>query len=523
MKTSENKHIRRDRKTIFIALYLFVLFFSIYVLTCSDMMLYDTDASAARYEVTKSLVERFDFSVPDGLGFKGTDGSEYSWYGLGQSLVAVPFYILGKAIGTPEDAVTLMNQVIGAAIAVVVFLFALSLGYSRNVSVFIAVIYGLGTMAWPLTKQPFDHTLETLFVILSIFFMYYYSAHKKGLYILLAAFTAGFAFLTRPTAILVVPPVFFLMLYYSFKPSGFKMNRDKVIKNILLFSLGLLPFIILILWYNYYRFGSIFETGFSLIGEHTRIDFFTGTPLLTGLSGFLVSPGKGFFYYSPVALLFFFSIRSFIKKYPEIGISFILIILSYLLFLSKNIYWHGDWSWGPRYLLALTPFFIIPTAEIFSSDTWSTKKLRKGVLYSIVILSLIIQIAAVSVDYSKHLTKLRFGEHLDFSVVLAQDLQPIVEPPPETYFDWKRSPILAQFKYIYEISNNIKDYQYAEPVKGASIPEKMRAAPFYNIYDFWWLYKYFVDGSYSGIVMAVILLSLALYSAVKLWRMLYRC
>jgi hypothetical protein len=482
------------------------------------MMLYDTDASTARYEVTKSLVERFDLSIPDGLGFKGVDGREYSWYGLGQSLLAVPFYIFGKTISTPESAVSMMNQVIGAAVVVVVFLFALSLGYSRRVSLFVSVIYGLGTMAWPLTKQPFDHTLETFFVILSVFFMYYYSAHKMGLYILLSAFTAGFAFLTRPTAILVVPPLFVLMLYYSLKQSDFKINTGIVIKNITLFSVALLPFISLSLWYNYYRFGSFFETGFSLIGVHTRIDFFTGTPLLTGLSGFLVSPGKGFFYYSPVALLFFFSIKSFIKKYPELGISFILIILSYLLFLSKNIYWHGDWAWGPRYLLALTPFFIITIAEIFSSDIWFKKKLRKVVLYSILIASLLIQIAAISVDYSKHLTKLRFEENLDFSVVRSQGLQPIVEPPPEVYFDWKRAPILAQFTYIYEIYSNAKFFKYSKPVEGATVQEQMRAAPFYNIFDFWWLYKYYVDGSYSGIVMAVILLLLAVYTALKLWK-----
>jgi hypothetical protein len=509
----------RDRSTIFISLNLFLFFISIYWLTSSDIMLYDTDASIARYEVTKSIVERFDLSIPEGIGFKGNDGREYSWYGLGQSLLAVPFYIIGKTIGTPESAVSMMNQVIGAAVPVVVFLFALSLGYSRRVCLFVSVIYGLGTMAWPLTKQPFDHTLETFFVLLAVFFMYYYNVNKKGFYLLLSGFSVGFAFITRPTAILVVPPLFVLMLYYSLKRFDFKISTGIVIKNIALFSVALLPFISLSLWYNYYRFGSVFETGFSLIGQHTRIDFFTGTPLLTGLSGFLISPGKGFFYYSPVALLFFFSIKSFIKKYPGLGISFILIILSYLLFLSKNIYWHGDWAWGPRYLLALTPIFIIPIAEIFSSDNWFKKKLRKVALYSILILSLLIQVAAISVDYSKHLTKLRFEENLPFSVVRSHGLQPIVEPPPETYFEWKRSPIVAQFIYIHEIYNDIKNYHYAEPFENATVQEKMRAAPFYNIYDFWWLYKYYVDGSYSGFYVALILLILAIFTSMRIWQM----
>lgn len=512
------EHRKEKNITKFIALNLILFFVTVYWLTSSDIMVYDTDHSAARYEVTKSLVERFDLSVPEGLGFRGIDGREYSWYGLGQSLLAVPFYIIGKTIGTPESAVSMMNQIICAAVAVVVFIFVLSLGYSERVSLFVSVTYGICTMAWPLAKQPFDHTIETLFVLLSVFFMYYYSIHKKGLYLLLSAFAAGYAFITRPTAILVIPPLFVLMLYYSLKQSDYKISTGIVIKNIILFSVALLPFISLSLWHNYYRFGSVFETGFSLIGKRTRIDFFTGTPLLTGLSGFLMSPGKGFFYYSPVALLFFFSIKSFIKKYPGLGISFILIILSYLLFLSKNIYWHGDWSWGPRYLLALTPFFIIPIAEIFDSDTWSKKKLLRVAVYSILILSLVIQIAAVSVDYKKHLTKLRFEENLNFSVVRSEEVQPMVEPPPEIYFDWKKSPLLVQFVYIYEIFSNMKDFKYSKPVEGATVQEQMRAAPFYNIYDFWWLYKYFVDGSYSGFYVALILLIVAIFVATRLWK-----
>jgi hypothetical protein len=78
-----------------------------------------------------------------------------------------------------------------------------------------------------------------------------------------------------------------------------------------LFALAFLPFLGLSFWYNFYRFGSIFETGFSLIARRLGLDFFAGTPFLTGLGGFLISPGKGFFYYSPVAILFFFSISLF--------------------------------------------------------------------------------------------------------------------------------------------------------------------------------------------------------------------
>ena len=315
--------------------------------------------------------------------------------------MAVPFYVVGKIIGNPEVAVSLMNQLFGAATGVLIFFFAIALGYSRRASLLVAIFYGLGTIAWPLAKQPFDHIVETFFILLSVYFVYQHSVNKRGSYLTFSAFSIGFAFITRPTSILVIPPLFIFLFMSYVKEYDLRGVIKSLIKDVVLFSIAFLPFVCLSLWYNYYRFGSVFETGYELVSERTGLSFFTGTPLLTGLTGFLISPGKGYFYYSPIAVLFFFSIWSFFKKHYWLGVSFIFIIISYLLFLSKNIYWHGDWAWGPRYILVLTPFFVIPIAEVFESTLWK-KKLLRVVVCSILAVSIIIQIAAVSVDFQKY-------------------------------------------------------------------------------------------------------------------------
>src|SRR4030066_26158 len=131
------------------------------------------------------------------------------------------------------------------------------------------------------------------------------------------------------------------------------------------------------------------------MAERMGINFFTNT-LFIGLSGFLISPGKGFFYYSPVAILFFFSIKPFLKKHLLLGISFILIMLSYLLFLSKYV------------------------------------------------------------------ITLRSIEKVQFIDVRGDGVQPMVEPPIATYFNWHKSPILAQFRFIYDITKEIKRYWYSK-------------------------------------------------------------
>ena len=503
-----------NRRIIFC---LFIFIFAIYYLTGSETTVSNTDASQARYEVTKSLVERFDVSIPNDLaGVRGKDGRNYSWYGLGQSLLSVPFYILGNYTGTPRDTVLKINTFFGPAVTVLIFIFSVFLGYSRRASLLAAFFYGMCTMAWPVAKRPFDHTTETFFVLLAGYYMYRYSVCAKVSIILLSGICLGMAFNIRYTSVLALPALFLMTSVYYLKTHDLRNTAKYVARDMTFFALAFLPFLGLSFWYNYARFGSIFETGFSLMAKRLGIDFIGGTPFLTGIGGLLISPGKGFFYYSPVAILFFFSIRSFLRKHSGLGASFICIILSYLLFLSKNIYWHGDWAWGPRYLLVITPFFIIPLAHLFDSSLWLKKRLLRRAVYALFTVSFIIQLAAVSVDYNKYFFHLIYDEKVKFAVVSGEGTPSIVEPPQKTYFECRKSPILAQFKFITQMAEEIKYYRYTEPPEGITTEEKVKAEPFMHAFDYWWWYQFVIDNSYHGFIAALILFLMSICSALYL-------
>jgi hypothetical protein len=485
--------------------YLFMFFMSVFLLTSSHVNATDTDASRARYEVTKGLVERCDLSIPDGFGVIGRDGKDYAWYGIGKSVLAVPFYLAGKMAGKPESVVSIMNQLYGAASAVIVFLFCILLGYSTRASVIASIFYGIGTIAWPLAKHPFDHTVETFFVLAALYCMTRYAMHGDKALLVLSAVSIGTAFSTRYTAILALPSLCVMLIGHRLQNNDGKAAAKLVVKDCFLFSFAFLPFIALVLWYNYYRFGSLFETGFSLMASRAGLDFFTGTPLLRGLEGFLVSPGKGFFYYSPVTLLFFFSLRSFFRRHRIPAIAFLCIIVLYPLLLAKNLYWHGDYAWGPRYLLAITPFFIIPACELFDGGLWKRATLRAAI-YSLFVVSVAIQIAAVSVDFQKYLLALHFEDHVEFTKVGGAGMPTIGEPPADVYFDWYRSPIASQFEFIYRIGRGMRNYRYAVAPENASFKEKRKTVPFYNLYDFWWVYRYYLNGGdCSGFLSAGVL------------------
>lgn len=497
---------------------LFVFIFLICILTGSENYYFHTDASYLRYEVAKSIVEQTDVSIPDGLGVRGKDGRDYSWIAPGSALLATPFYLVGKLTGTkPEILVSFINPLFAAGTAVLLFLFAQTLGYSLKSSLFVSLLYSLGTIAWPLSKQAFDHPLETFFILLSVYFLHRYTGREKTRYIFFAGGAAGMAILTRPTSILLLlAAIVFLSIYYSNK-SKIIDNIKHLVRDVTLFLIGILPFASISLWYNHYRFGSVFETGYSLIAARTGLDFFTGTSLLTGLIGFLFSPGKGFFFYSPITILFFICIRAFIRKNPEVAGCMIFLIISYFIVLSKNIYWHGDWTWGPRYLLAVTPAFVLPIAHLIDSDLWNKKSFRQ-VTYGIFCISITIQLVAVSVDPYKYFYNLMYKEKVIFSSASGEGVQPIIEPPTEVYFSWKKSPIPAQFRFAGEIALSSMDFKLVKLPENASTLEALQTHPNLNLYDFWWVYIFFVDGRSSVFTVVFALMCLTAYAARNLFK-----
>jgi len=169
-----SEHSDKNTGLQFIACNLFVLFVCIYFLTTSGPGFYHGyDLWQLRLEVMKSIVERFDMAVPEGIGIIGTDGRAYSLDSIGSALLGLPAYLIAEIAGIqPEVVISAMNQVFGAGTVILIFLFCISLKYAMRTSLVVSLFYGLGTIAWPLTKQPFDHTIETFFMLLSVYLMY---------------------------------------------------------------------------------------------------------------------------------------------------------------------------------------------------------------------------------------------------------------------------------------------------------------------------------------------------------------
>lgn len=497
--------------------YLFVFFFAVYGLTCSVLNMNLFDVSIMRSEVLEAIFARFDLNVPAGSGVIGVDGRDYSWFGLGSVLLYLPFYALAKISAIPPILVlSTLNPIVSAATAAMVCYFCSSMGYTRRSSVYVSLFYGLATMACYYSKDPGDHSFETFFILLSTLSMYKFIKSKQTSRLLLSGLALGIAGLIRPTSFMLTLPLMLMLTVSSAKENGLSRCYKFVVQCAAILFFSLLPFLCVFLWYNNYRFGSVFESGYSLIASRAGVSLFSDTSLVTGLLGLLVSPGKGFFYYSPIALLFFVSFKSFWRKHLELGVCFLSTIVIYILFFAKYLYWHGDWAWGPRFLFVLTPFLVIPIVDIFESKLWlHNNSARKAVLV-LFLASLAIQTVSVSVNAYRYFMFIQTEKNVRFTVDKGDGAPPVKEPVIETYFNWRLSPILVQAGLLYRImlkmftADNIAPFSSTEEISGTN------RLLLTNCLDFWWHHIYAMNGNWLILLVVPFLILIALIAAYKI-------
>jgi hypothetical protein len=189
-----------------------------------------------------------------------------------------------------------------------------------------------------------QHT-SSLLILSAIILIALYSFEKPKL-IILTGFLAGLAVLARPTNI-----VFALLLaVYVF----FQYR-----KQFPQFVLAALPTVLFMLLYNYFVFGSAF------IGEYqARDDTSFSTPLLEGLTGYLVSPSRSFLFVTPPLILSYYGMYKTFRKKNKGDLDKFLVFLGIyligtLLLLSKWWCWYGADRFGYGFLTEHIPAFAI--------------------------------------------------------------------------------------------------------------------------------------------------------------------
>lgn len=289
-----------------------------------------------------------------GYSVVGPDGKAYGKFGLGVSILMVPAIWVGKilslGVDNPIHSALLQNLVLrvipsllgAATFFLLVLIGRRVLGLSATLSCLSAALAIVATPAWIYFRVFYAEGLLTLAFTGLIAMLAMNRNSSRALFPILLGVFAGLGLLAKPVGALLFP-VAIAGLFWT------TASRGQVWKKAVLFGVGALPMTGLALAYNWVRTGSLFG------GTYTEgIDQFGfSTPLLEGLWGLLLSPGKGIVLYAPLVLL---GCVAWCKEWKN-PLVWVMGAFALPLFVISAVWWawHGGECWGPRLVVPVLP------------------------------------------------------------------------------------------------------------------------------------------------------------------------
>ncbi|MCE7987221.1 MAG: hypothetical protein DYG89_39120 [Caldilinea sp. CFX5] len=292
----------------------------------------------------------------------GVDGNLYSKKGIGIALAALPLFALNRLwphLGAIQLAL-LTNAFLTAIMVYLFYRVVITFNFSTTTAALGALALGLATPLWPYARTLFSEPLAALGLCLALLGVFQYRrqaapANKWAAMRPLLWASCGLALLVlaRSANAILIPPFLAYLLRTARLQRTTQPRRVLTYQAVIALGLPLGGAVLATLLYNYTRFHTW------LTFPQASFETFS-TPLLTGLTGLLVSPGKGFLWYMPVMLLLFWGLSTWraTGHFDEYALAATLFLLT-LLFYAKWYDWTGGRTWGPRLLVMTTPALLL--------------------------------------------------------------------------------------------------------------------------------------------------------------------
>jgi hypothetical protein len=312
------------------------------------------DTLPARY-LPLSVLREGDFDL-DEFPFLYADGDVYflrriggryvSDYPVGAALLALPVYVPAAwgrmRADSPllEELEKLSAALIVALSAVAVYATVRELATGRA-ALLLTAAYALGSSSLSVSSQAlWQHGASQLGLAAALYCLVRgrRSPPRSTWWVGLAGFPLAFAVLARPADLLLAAPL------------GIHVWLQHP-RQLPALAGTALPPVLFHLAYHARYFGDPLRAQWPLADAAHW-----GTPLWQGLSGLLVSPGRGLFVYSPVFLFSLVGLglawrRDGDRLLRWLGVGALLTVLLH----SRWMNWWGGWTYGPRLLADLAP------------------------------------------------------------------------------------------------------------------------------------------------------------------------
>lgn len=292
------------------------------------------------------------------------------------SLVALPFYLpylLGLSVTWSSLAVVshfASAMVICFSTILIYHILLKHLFLSKKKSYLLSLVFAFCTNNLSMFSQAlWQHGIVAFFSLLALLFIFKNGDSFAIKNIFLAGVFMSLAFLTRPTALLIIFYLGLLLLSQA-------RNYAIVFNNGLLYIMGLLIPLAGFLYVN-----SIYYTSLSNQGYASQLgSWFSKFP--EGFIGMWLSPSKGILIYSPVFIFslvgayIVFKVYNWKSRDAFHYFIFTLIIIAHTLILSIWKHWYGGYSYGYRMAGEVIPFLVFMLVPYVRSASFEkTKKL----------------------------------------------------------------------------------------------------------------------------------------------------
>jgi len=280
-----------------------------------------------------------------------------------QPALAAPLFLLAQALPAIGlvHTVWLFNVLITAFTAGTLYAYGLAFGYRASVAATVALVFGLGTIVWPYSRTFFREPLFTWLALLSGYLTL--RARQQiiagtrpvwtGLALILAVAGALFA---KEAALLLLPALIIQVLPSRLRRVSLTRRGMVVLAGIIVVA-GLLTIVLLNA-----------DTLFGISGRYAftqRLEQARGnlSEWSEGVTGYMFSPARSIWLYSPVLLLGFagWPILWRERRWQQIAVPLTALVtftIGYAVVRGAEE-WYGGRGWGARYLVPVTPFLAL--------------------------------------------------------------------------------------------------------------------------------------------------------------------
>jgi hypothetical protein len=334
------------------------------------------------YEVAESMLSGRGVSVQTRWPSDAAPGPGGKFYAANPwlpSLLHIPGVVLTAPLRhanvAPEVghwrnslACHLAGGLLGALIAWLFFRLCREHGASLAVARFASILLVLGSTVWVYARSPFTEIVQTACFTGFFLEISRLTRQLERRRALAVGIWAGLLLNTKYIYALCLPGALLVVVL------AHRKTWRPLLGAVAYAALGLLPGLVVILLYNYLRFGDVTRTGYVKLGNVMVEN------VLAATWGFLFSPGKSVFLYTPPLLLALLGCVRFWRAQHWSALTMIATIVPVVLFYDRFPSWSGDWAWGPRYLVFAVPVLLLPCIAFLANMRWPGRSLAVVVL-----------------------------------------------------------------------------------------------------------------------------------------------